>query len=90
MVTNMQYGELCQELRVAVRVALELTNILRHDGVQFKKVKPRTLRWIKKQESILEQKMVGRDKMLRSIRERNEALAKLTLKEKILLGLPTD
>lgn len=79
-----------RELLRATRVAFELSQLLRKDATLFKKIKPRTLRWIKKQEKLERARKDAKDEVLRLGQRRREALAKLTRKEKELLGLEDD
>jgi hypothetical protein len=76
-----------RELNRAIRVANELTDLVRRDATLFKRIKPRTLRWIKKQDQLALEALDAKDEAIRIIKRKKIALAKLTKKEKALLGL---
>lgn len=77
----------------ATNVAMELASIVRRDATLFKRVKPRTLRWIKKQDEIALAKKDAKDLSTRLAKRKEKALSKLTRSEQELLGVyngPTD
>jgi hypothetical protein len=75
------------ELNRVTRIAKELIDILRRDGNLFRKISPRTLRWIKKQDRLDRERKDAQDEVLRLAKRRRIALAKLSKKEQQLLGL---
>lgn len=86
------YEYLRREVRRATRVACELNLLLKRDGTLYKKIKPRTLRWIKKHEAAdaarRKKDEEEKDKAHRRRKIMDKALKKLTPVEKKILGLP--
>lgn len=78
----------------ATRVACELAKLLKKDATLYSKISPRTKRWIKKHEALDRARALAaekeRDKELRKTKIRKGALAKLSDKEKEVLGLEID
>lgn len=73
--------------RRVLSVAKELSYIVRKDSYLFGKVSKRTKRWIKFQDILDTAAQDAKDEVLRLAKRKNKALAKLTRKEKELLGL---
>lgn len=81
-----------REVTRATRVACELAKLLKKDGVLFNKISPRTKRWIKKHDALDRARALAEEKEKDKVRIANKirikALAKLSAKEKAVLGLP--
>lgn len=90
MINTNDYLDLLKDFRQARNVAAELAKLLRKDATLFNKINPRSLRWIKKQEKIEREKKDANDEVLRLARIRRVALAKLSRRDKMILGLPDD
>jgi hypothetical protein len=79
--------DLARELHRLRCISKEVIDIIRRDATLFARLSRRTKRWIKTQDRLAIEEKDAKDVAIRLIKRRQAALAKLTDKDKELLGL---
>lgn len=84
---DLEKAQLAFELRRTQKVCLELMHMLKRDATLYVRLKRRTRRYLDKLSQLDKEAEEAQDKILRTVRLKRNALAKLTRKEREVLGL---